>query len=107
MEEVFFFTVFGAAIASALLFAAAYLRARQRIARLEDRLMGAGTLDAELESRVNELTHRVAQLARVRSFCSSSSPATAGCRKAGNPTRRHRPDIPISAGPLSTAPAAR
>ena len=68
MEEVFFFTVFGAAIASALLLAAAYLRARQRVARLEDRLMGAGTLDAELESKVNELTHRVAQLARGQEF---------------------------------------
>lgn len=68
MEEIFFFTLFGAAVASALLFAAAYLRARQRIARLEDRLLGAGTLDAELEGKVNELTHRVAHLARGQEF---------------------------------------
>lgn len=68
MEEVFFFTLFGAAIASALLFAAAYLRARRRLALLEDRLLGAGTADGELESRVNELALRVAHLARGQDF---------------------------------------
>jgi hypothetical protein len=68
MEEVLFFTVFGAAVASALLFAAAYLRARRRLARLEDRLEGTGSPDAELEGRVNELSARVAQLARGQEF---------------------------------------
>lgn len=70
MEEVFFFTIFGAAIASALLFAAAYLRARQRLARLEDRLLSSGSLreDPELDARVSELADRVAQLARGQEF---------------------------------------
>lgn len=68
MEELFFFAVFGAAIASALLFAAAYLRARQRLSRLEDRLLGAGSVDPELEGKVNELSVRVAQLARGQEF---------------------------------------
>jgi len=68
MEEVFFFTLFGAAIASALLFAFAYLRARQRLSRLEDRLLGAGSTDPELEGRVHELSLRVAQLARGQEF---------------------------------------
>jgi hypothetical protein len=68
MEEVLFFTVFGAAVASALLFAAAYLRARRRLAFLEDRLLGAGPTDGELEGRVNELALRVAHLARGQEF---------------------------------------
>jgi hypothetical protein len=68
MDEVFFFTVFGAAVASALLFAAAYLRARRRLSLLEDRLLGAGPGDGELESRVNELALRVAHLARGQEF---------------------------------------
>lgn len=68
MEEVFFFTLFGAAIASALLFAAAYVRARQRVSRLEDRLLAAGSVDPELEGKVNELAVRVAQLARGQEF---------------------------------------
>ena len=68
MEEVFFFTLFGAAIASALLFAAAYVRARQRVSRLEDRLLAAGSVDPELEGKVNDLAARVAQLARGPEF---------------------------------------
>lgn len=68
MDEVFFFTIFGAAIASALLFAAAYLRARRRLGRLEDRLLEAGAGDGELEVRVNELALRVAHLARGQEF---------------------------------------
>lgn len=68
MEEVLFFTVFGVAVASALLFAAAYLRARERLSRLEDRLLGIGAVDPELEGKVNELSVRVAQLARGQEF---------------------------------------
>lgn len=68
MDEVLFFTVFGAAVASALLLAAAYLRARRRLSRLEDRLLSAGAVDPELEGKVNELAIRVAQLARGQEF---------------------------------------
>lgn len=69
-EELFFFTLFGAAAASALLFGAAWLRTRNRLTRLEDRLLDPGRVrdDPDLEGRVNELALRVAQLARGQEF---------------------------------------
>lgn len=85
MEEVFFFTVFGAAVASALLFAAAYLRARRRLARLEDRLLDAGP-DGELEGRVSELALRVAHLARGQEFLQQ---LLSGRRRLPEPGKSH------------------
>jgi hypothetical protein len=71
-DELFFFTLFGAAAASALLFGAAWLRARQRLTHLENRLLDPPRLragdDADLEGRLNDLSLRVAQLARGQEF---------------------------------------
>ena len=73
MDEVVFVALFGAAVASALLFAAAWVRARERLNRLEDRLLGAAGSreEGELEARVNDLAVRVAQLARGQEFLQS------------------------------------
>lgn len=70
MEEFLFFTSFGAAVAGALLFGAAWRRTRRRLELLEDRLLsGSGARDlAELEERLNELSLRVAQLGRGQEF---------------------------------------
>jgi len=69
MEELFFFGTFGAAVACALLFSAAWARARRRLRRLEDRLLdGSARGPDDLEERVNELALRVAQLARGQEF---------------------------------------
>lgn len=71
-DEVIFFTLFGAAAASALLFGAAWLRTRQRLTQLENRLLepprARGADDADLEGRLNDLSLRVAQLARGQEF---------------------------------------
>jgi hypothetical protein len=70
VEEFLFFTTFGAAVAAALLFGTAWQRSRRRLEHLEDRLLsGSGARDlAELEERLNELSLRVAQLARGQEF---------------------------------------
>lgn len=69
-DEVIFFTLFGAAAASALLLGAAWLRTRQRLTYLENRLLdpARGRDDADLEARMNDLALRVAQLARGQEF---------------------------------------
>jgi hypothetical protein len=69
-DEIIFFTLFGAAAAGALLFGAAWLRTRQRLTYLENRLLDPprGRDDADLEGRVNDLSLRVAQLARGQEF---------------------------------------
>jgi hypothetical protein len=70
VEELIFFGTFGATVAAALLFGAAWGRARRRLNYLEDRLLtGPGAPDlAELEERLNELSLRVSQLARGQEF---------------------------------------
>lgn len=72
-EEAVFFTAFGAALAGALLFGAAWWRARTRLSQLEDRL--AATLGprergdtADVNERISELAQRVAQLGRGQEF---------------------------------------
>ena len=71
-DEIIFFTLFGAAAASALLFGAAWLRTRQRLTHLENRLLdpprARGGDDADLEGRLTDLSLRVAQLARGQEF---------------------------------------
>jgi hypothetical protein len=69
-DEVVFFTLFGAAVASAVFFGAAWIRTRQRLTRLENRLLDpARSADgSELEGRVTDLSLRVAQLARGQEF---------------------------------------
>ncbi len=71
-DEMVFFTLLGAAAASALLFGAAWLRTKRRLAHLEDRLLdparARGGDDADLEGRLNDLSLRVAQLARGQEF---------------------------------------
>lgn len=70
MDEFVFFTTFGAAVAATFLFGSAWLRTRRRLERLEDRLMtgSAARETAELEERLNDLSVRVAQLARGQEF---------------------------------------
>jgi hypothetical protein len=70
VEEFVFFTTFGASVAAAVLFGTAWQRSRRRLERLEDRLLtGSGAHElAELEERLNELSLRVAQLARGQEF---------------------------------------
>lgn len=71
-DEIVFFTLFGAAAASALLLGAAWIRSRRRLTYLENRLLNSsvaqGRDDPELEGRVNDLALRVAQLARGQEF---------------------------------------
>lgn len=70
MDEIVFFTIFGAAVAGTLLFGSAWLRTRRRLEQLEDRLLtgSAARETAELEERLNELSLRVAHLARGQEF---------------------------------------
>lgn len=72
-DEAVFFTAFGAALAGALLFGAAWWRARTRLNQLEDRL--AATLTSndsgdtkDVHERISELAQRVAQLGRGQEF---------------------------------------
>ncbi|HET7248883.1 MAG TPA: hypothetical protein VFI79_03490 [Gemmatimonadales bacterium] len=71
-----FFTVFGAALAGAVLFGAAWWRARTRLNQLEDRLAASlGSRDSrdatdttDVHDRISELAQRVAQLGRGQEF---------------------------------------
>ncbi|HEY6223993.1 MAG TPA: hypothetical protein VIW26_09420 [Gemmatimonadales bacterium] len=73
-DEAVFFTIFGAALAGAVLFGAAWWRARARLNQLEDRL--AASLAApdsrdtttDVHERIAELAQRVAQLGRGQEF---------------------------------------
>ena len=72
-EEAVFFTVFGAALAGALLFGVAWWRARSRLNQLEDRLAASlGSRDpgdsGDVHDRIAELAQRVAQLGRGQEF---------------------------------------
>ena len=73
-DEAVFFTVFGAAVAGALLFGAAWWRARTRLHQLEDRLAATlgprdNTRDtSDAHERIAELAQRVAQLGRGQEF---------------------------------------
>lgn len=72
-DEAVFFTVFGAALAGAVLFGAAWWRARTRLNRLEDKLAASlGARDAgdsgDVQDRITELAQRVAQLGRGQEF---------------------------------------
>lgn len=72
-EEAVFFTAFGAAVAGALLFGAAWWRARTRLNQLEDRLASTlGSAEArdtgDVQDRISELAQRVAQLGRGQEF---------------------------------------
>src|SRR5262249_4972164 len=68
-----FFTVFGAALAGAALFGAAWWRARTRLNQLEDRLAASlGSREAgnssDVQDRIAELAQRVTQLGRGQEF---------------------------------------
>jgi len=72
-DEAVFFTAFGAALAGALLFGAAWWRARNRLNRLEDKLAATlGSSDSgdarDVHERISELAQRVAQLGRGQEF---------------------------------------
>ncbi|HXJ30091.1 MAG TPA: hypothetical protein VNG35_05605 [Gemmatimonadales bacterium] len=72
-DEAVFFTVFGAALAGAVLFGAAWWRARTRLNQLEDRLASSlGSRDSsdssDVHDRISELAQRVAQLGRGQEF---------------------------------------
>ncbi len=69
-DEAVFFTLFGAAVAGAILFGAAWWRARARLSQLEDRLAAnLGSRDnTEVHDRITELAQRVAQLGRGQEF---------------------------------------
>jgi len=72
-DEAVFFTVFGAALAGAVLFGAAWWRARTRLNQLEDRLAASlGASDSrdtsDMHDRITELAQRVAQLVRGQEF---------------------------------------
>lgn len=75
-DEAVFFTVFGAALAGAVLFGAAWWRARTRLNQLEDRLAASlGSRDSrdatdtsDVHDRISELAQRVAQLGRGQEF---------------------------------------
>jgi hypothetical protein len=71
MEEFWFFTTFGGAIATALGFALAWASARSRANRLEDQLtgrLGRSEAERQLEARLNELAAQVEELARSQDF---------------------------------------
>lgn len=72
-DEAVFFTAFGAALAGALLFGAAWWRARNRLNQLEDKLAASlGASDGgdtrDVHERISELAQRVAQLGRGQEF---------------------------------------
>lgn len=72
-DEAVFFTVFGAALAGAVLFGAAWWRARTRLNKLEDQLAATlGTRDtgdtSDVHDRIAELAQRVAALGRGQEF---------------------------------------
>ena len=72
-DEAVFFTVFGAALAGAVLFGAAWWRARTRLNQLEDRLASTlGSRDtgdsSDVQDRITDLAQRVAQLGRGQEF---------------------------------------
>lgn len=72
-DEAVFFTAFGAALAGALLFGAAWWRARARLNQLEDKLSAAlgprdGRDQGDMHERITELAQRVAQLGRGQEF---------------------------------------
>lgn len=69
VDDLVVFSVFGAAVACAVVFGAAWRRDRRRLTQLEDRLLGgSGRTPSDLEERVNELADRVTQLARGQEF---------------------------------------
>jgi hypothetical protein len=70
MEEFWFFSMFGGAVATALGFALAWASARNRARRLEDQPGGRGARQDEgrLEARVSELAAQVDELARSQDF---------------------------------------
>jgi hypothetical protein len=71
VDELVAYSVFGAAIACAVVFGAAWRRDRRRLTQLEDRLLGGSERapgSDDLEERVNELANRVTQLARGQEF---------------------------------------
>ena len=70
-DKAAFFTLFGVASASAVLFAAAWWRARSRLNQLEDRLLATlatPEVGGDVTERLDELGRRVAQLARGQEF---------------------------------------
>jgi hypothetical protein len=72
-DEAVFFTVLGAALAGALLFGAAWWRARTRLNQLEDLLAASlgpreARDNADVHDRITELAQRVAQLGRGQEF---------------------------------------
>jgi hypothetical protein len=70
MDEFVFFSLFGGLIAMTLGFGFAWLSARNRAARLEGELSQRRTAPARdtLETRLNELTTQVEELARSQDF---------------------------------------
>lgn len=92
-DEQVFFTLFGAALAGALLLGAAWWRARSRLNQLEDRLITAlGNREGtDVDDRINDLAQRVAQLGRGQEFVQHLLSG-----------KRHLPD---SGRPLDTTPS--
>jgi hypothetical protein len=89
VEELIFFGTFGAAVVCALLFGAAWARARRRLSRLEDRLLdGSARAPDDLEERVNELALRVAQLARGQEFLQQLFSGQRRLPQSGGPVKR-------------------
>jgi hypothetical protein len=70
MEEFWFFTTFGGAVAAAIGFGLAWASARNRANRLEDQLEGRSSRadEGRLEARVSELAAQVEELARSQDF---------------------------------------
>ena len=69
VDELVAYSVFGAAIACAVVFGAAWRRDRRRLAQIEDRLLGGSErAPGDLEERVNDLANRVTHLARGQEF---------------------------------------
>lgn len=67
VDELLFYGTFGAAVACAFVFGVGWRRDRLRLTRLQDRLF-EGHGSGDLEQRVDDLAHRVAQLARGQEF---------------------------------------
>lgn len=90
-DEAVFFTVFGAAVAGAVLFGAAWWRARSRLNQLEDQLAAAlGPREArdrsDVHDRINELAQRVAQLGRGQEFVQQLLSGKRRLPQLGQPT---------------------